>query len=327
MRVIASILFFLASLLILSAQTPVSRLERVTILGKEYVRIDDWARANNFQLRWLTKNRELQASNGSAKIAFEVNSRKIALNGINVWLSVPIALKDGSLLIAPVDLNTALHPILYPKKDRASTTITTICLDPGHGGKDPGNQEGSRQEKNYTLLLAEEVRALLTKAGFNVKLTRSGDTFVDLPVRPDIARRVRADLFVSLHYNSGRTTSYEVKGVEVYCFTPSHTSSTNARGEGANAGAYLGNRQDAKNLLLAYQLQKSLVRNLGMEDRGVRRARWAVLRSAEMPAVLIEGGFMTHPTEAMRIYDDAFRRKMAQAIVDGIVAYRTLMGK
>src|SRR5262249_23240798 len=107
--------------------------------------------------------------------------------------------------------------------------------------------------------------------------------------------------------------------------TPSRASSTNARGEGANSGAYFGNRQDAKNMLLAYELQKHLVRTLGVEDRGVRRARFAVLRTAEMPAVLIEGGFMTHPTEAKKIYDVGSRRQMAQAIVEGIIAYRNLV--
>jgi N-acetylmuramoyl-L-alanine amidase len=78
-------------------------------------------------------------------------------------------------------------------------------------------------------------------------------------------------------------------------------------------------------MLLAYQLQKRIARNLGMEDRGVRRARFAVLRPAVMPAVLIEGGFMSHPTEARKIYDAAHRRQMAQAIVDGIIAYRNLV--
>ena len=325
LRAAASIVVVLASLVSLAAQSPSVRLEHVTILGKEYVRVDDWARANHFQLHWLTRNKELQVSNGSAKIVFEVNSRKISVNGINIWLSVPIAAKDGSLFVAPIDLNTAIQPILFPNKDRAGALIKTICLDPGHGGKDPGNQEGPRQEKKYTLLLAEEVRTLLIRAGFNVTLTRTRDTFIDLPVRPDIARRTRADLFVSLHFNSARTTSYDVKGVEVYCLTPSRASSTNARGEGASSGAYFGNRQDAKNMLLAYQLQKSLVRALGSEDRGVRRARFAVLRTAEMPAVLIEGGFMTHPTEAKRIYDTGTRRQMAQAIVDGIIAYRNLV--
>ena len=327
LRAATAILIFLAGVTATSAQSAVNRLNRATIFGKEYVSIEDWARVNNFQLRWLARNKELQATNGSARIVFEVNSHKISLNGVNVWLSVPVAAKDGNCFVAPVDLNSAIHPVLYPKKDRAGSAIRTVCLDPGHGGKDPGKQQGAHQEKKYTLLLAEDVSRLLTKAGFNAKLTRTGDTFVDPAVRPDIARRARADLFVSLHYNASQGASDNVRGVEVYCMTPSHTSSTNARGEGANTGAYPGNRQDAKNMLLAYQLQRSLVHTVGLEDRGVHRARFAVLRTAEMPAVLIEGGFLTHPAEAKKIYDPGYRRQMAQAIVNGIIAYRDLMEK
>ena len=116
-----------------------------------------------------------------------------------------------------------------------------------------------------------------------------------------------------------------MKGVEVYCLAPAHTSSTNARGEGAGAGAYPGNRLDARNMLLAYQLQSALVTELRLEDRGVRRARFAVLRSAEMPAVLIEGGFMTNPAAAKNIFDANYRRQMAKAIVDGVLAYKRMV--
>ena len=113
-----------------------------------------------------------------------------------------------------------------------------------------------------------------------------------------------------------------MKGSEVYCLTPARTSSTNARGEGAGAGAFAGNRFDSKNMLLAWQIQKALSEKAGTEDRGVKRARYAVLRSAEMPAVLIEAAFMTHQADSKRIYDPAQRRQMAQAVADGILAYK-----
>jgi N-acetylmuramoyl-L-alanine amidase len=75
-------------------------------------------------------------------------------------------------------------------------------------------------------------------------------------------------------------------------------------------------------MLLAYQIQKSLVRNLQIEDRGIKRARFEVLHLAAMPAILIEGGFMSNPAEGRKIYDPSYRRQMARAIVDGIVAYK-----
>ena len=104
--------------------------------------------------------------------------------------------------------------------------------------------------------------------------------------------------------------------------TPPGAPSSNARGEGASAGFFPGNRFNDKNVYLAYLLQKSLTKGPGAEDRGVHRARFVVLREATMPAVLIEGGFLSHPVEGRNITEPAFRRQMARAIVEGIVAYK-----
>ncbi|HEY0457402.1 MAG TPA: N-acetylmuramoyl-L-alanine amidase, partial [Verrucomicrobiae bacterium] len=191
-------------------------------------------------------------------------------------------------------------------------------------GKDAGFHDGRQQEKSYTLLLARELSNQLAKAGFKVRLTRSADEFIDLPVRPEKARKGNADLFISLHLNSAGNGAGAavVKGSEVYCMTPAHTSSTNSRGEGASTGPYPGNKFDNKNVLLGYHIQKSLIRSLAVDDRGVRHARYAVLRTAEMPAVLIEGGYMSNPAEARKLYDANYRRQMARAITDGVLNYK-----
>lgn len=315
-----------ATLLPVAAQSSPSRLERIAISGTDHVRLEDWARANNFQAAWVVPKQEFKLTSGSSTLTFTVDSARMVINGIHVWLSAPIALRNGSIWIAAIDLTTALQPVLFPSKNWGGKIIKTIVLDPGHGGKDPGYHEGKQQEKKYTLLLAREVSELLNKAGLKTSLTRTSDTALELPSRPDLARRRGADLFVSLHFNSAEGAGGSaVKGAEVYCITPARTSSTNARGEGAGAGAYPGNQFDAKSMLLGYQIQKALVKNLSVEDRGVRRARFAVLRSAEMPAVLIEGGFMTNPAEGKKISDSAYRHQMAQAIVDGVKAYKSLV--
>src|SRR5207247_442321 len=118
------------------------------------------------------------------------------------------------------------------------------------------------------------------------------------------------------------TEKNEVKGAETYSLTPVGASSTNAGGEVTDGGHQPGNRFDDQNEYLAYVIQRSLRNNMGVEDRGVRRARFAVLRDAVMPAVLIEGGFMSHPAESQKIYNPAYRRQMAGAIVRGILAYQ-----
>ena len=306
------------------ARAAVSAPDRLNVRGKNYVRLADWARDNDLQWRWIDREKTLQAGNNSTKLGFVVDSCEARINGVQVSLLFPVAYRDGTVYLSQLDASTTIKPLLSPAKNLPGNKIKTICLDPGHGGRDPGNMVGSRQEKEYTLLLAFELRDQLSKAGFKVSLTRTTDAKVDLPARPDLARRRGADLFVSLHFNATEIGRNEVKGAETYCLTPAGAPSTNAGGEGAG-GWLTGNRYNEKNLLLAYQVQKALAGKLSVEDRGVKWARWAVLRDAAMPAVLIEAGFMSHPVESKNIFDPAYRRTMAQAILEGILAYKRIV--
>jgi len=309
-----------------AAQVSLAKLDHFSLYGTDYVRLEEWARANGFQVLWTVPKEQVKVAMPGGNLQFTVDSRKMTLKGVNVWLGTPAALKHGSACVAASDLVQTIHPLLFPSKYPTEKKIKTIVLDPGHGGRDPGNQEGRRQEKQFTLLFARELGDLLKNAGFKVSLTRNSDSYVDLPDRAEIARRRQADLLLSLHFNSADGAGASVvQGAEVYCMTPARTSSTNARGEGAGAGAYPGNRFDSKNVLLGLQIQKALAARAGSEDRGVKRARFAVLRSAEMPAALIEAAFMTHPGDSRKIYDPAQRRALAQAVVDGVLAYKRIV--
>jgi len=299
-----------------------SALAEVRIGGREYVRMGDWAKANNLQLRWTKRDEVLELTNLGWHLRFEVHSPEASLNGVRVRLLFPLAQHDGSVMLSALDAQTTFRPVLSPLRSSHSGTINSICLDPGHGGKDPGYRVGSNQEKRYNLLLAQELRDQLTKAGWKVSLTRAVDAYVELPERPELARRRNADLFLSLHFNATETSRGSVQGAEVYCLTPAGAPSTNSRGEGAGAGWFTGNLRNDRNMFLAYQLQKALTRDLGMEDRGVHRARFAVLRGATMPAALIEAGFMSHPAEGQKIFTAEYRRQIARAIVEGLNAYR-----
>lgn len=290
--------------------------------GQTYLRLADWASTHGLQMRWLTRDESVELTKPSSRLLLTVDSRQAVWNGINLWLSFPVRCRNGAAFLARLDAETALQPLLSPPHNRPGTPVKNVCLDPGHGGKDPGYCVGSKQEKKYALLLAQEVQRQLTHAGFNVSLTRKDDRFVELSDRPRIARRRNADLFVSLHFNAAERESRSVRGSQVFCLTPAGASSTAASGEGGSAGWCIGNRNDDKNLLLAYELQKQLTRTLGVEDRGVRRARFVVLRDAAVPAVLIEAGFMSHPLEGPRIFTASYRHELAQAIVAGIVDYK-----
>jgi N-acetylmuramoyl-L-alanine amidase len=292
--------------------------------GQDYVPVADWARAHGLHCVWLKRGDEMVATNRTTRLVFDVDSHYVEINGVQVALSFPIANQKGVALVAQFDLDAAIHPLLFPSRYIQPATIRTICLDPGHGGRDTGNRVGWHYEKVYTLALAAELRDQLRKAGFNVLLTRTKDTYVELPDRPALANQRGADLLVSLHFNATPTGKDMVEGPQTYCITPVGASSTDTQGEGSNHGPTPANRDEDESLLLAYQIQKALVGNLDADDRGVRRARFAVLRDARMPAILIEGGYMTNPYESRKIYSSAYRRQMAQAIVKGILAYQKL---
>lgn len=303
----------------------------VTFNGQYYVPLADVARANGLGISYFKRGDENILTNKTLRLIFDVNSVQAQIAGMNVRLSFPIAADHGRLLISQLDVEMTLYPLIYPQKPLARK-ITTICIDPGHGGKDSGNHVGSglwgHSEKTYTLALALELRKQLEMAGFHVILTRSKDMFVDLPDRPALANRAGADLFLSLHFNTSPVEQGTIEGPETYCITPVGAPSSNATGESGSSidtGPTVANREENKSLLLAYVMEKSLVVNLPADDRGVRRARFAVLRDATMPAILIEGGYMTNPMESKKIYSAGYRSQMASAIVRGVLAYQKLV--
>lgn len=293
------------------------------INGRSYTPLADWARANGYQLSKSSPRNTVVCSRQTSRLVFEKDSHVAEINGVNVALSFPVAVDKGQFLVTQLDLSRTIEPLVSPWKvnDRK---LTTIVIDPGHGGKDPGNRYGWHYEKTYTLLLATELSSQLQAAGFKVILTRTRDTYVDLDARPDIANRRNADLFVSLHFNATETGRNSVSGAETYCITPVGASSSNAEGKGAGYGATPANAVEKESLLLAYEVQRALVKNLGAPDRSVRRARFAVLRDAKMPAILVESGYMTHPAEGKKIFSADWRKQTAAAIVKGILDYQRL---
>jgi len=307
-----------------SAASGSGRLEKVRISGREYVRVRDWARNHNFTVHWQKRYEVLELSKtGLGKLVFTINSCQASVNGIQIWMSFPpIGRSGGAVYLPSADVRDTLEPLLWPEKAKRTSKLNLVCLDPGHGGKDPGNRVGRNEEKKYTLLLAQDMARYLKDAGVKVIFTRTTDQYIDLSARPAYAKRKGADLFVSLHFNSVGVNRNLARGAEVYCLTPAGATSTNVRGRGGNLGSTPGNRYNGSNVLLAYQIQKSLVNSLHFEDRGVRRARFAVLRSAGMPAALVEAGFLSHPVEGKNIMNAAYRRRLARAIVDGILAYK-----
>lgn len=318
MRIAVLLLFLLTG----AARAGVKNLEHVTVSGSEFVRVADWAESAGLTMRWNERDQDITLSGSARPLEITVDSRRAEIGGVVVWLSLPVVSRGGVALISEVDVRTTLEPVLFPRKSGAR--VKTICLDPGHGGRDTGEADHNNYEKQYTLLLALDLEPLLKSDGFNVVMTRATDKAVELAERPLIASRQGADLFVSMHYNSAES---DLAGASVYCLTPAGMNSSDVGGGKSPQSAEPANAVDDRNALLAYEVQRSIIRGLRLEDRGMKRSRFQVLREARMPAILIEGGFMSQPADARKIYDPAFRKRMARAIADGILAYKHAVEK
>ncbi|MBV5260381.1 N-acetylmuramoyl-L-alanine amidase [Synechococcus moorigangaii CMS01] len=187
----------------------------------------------------------------------------------------------------------AQNPVPSFRPPRSNIVVT---IDPGHGGRDPGAVGiGGLQEKNAVLPISQEVARILQQNGIGVRMTRNTDVFVSLEDRARQANAANADLFVSIHANAISMSRPDINGFEVFYFQ-------SGRG-------------------LAESIHRNVMRRISIRDRGVKTARFYVLRNTSMPSALVETGFVTGREDAPRLNDPAFRSQMAQAIAAGILEY------
>ena len=249
-------------------------------------------------------------------------------------------------LSAPLLLVAALAaPATVPAAAaRSPQPAFLVVLDPGHGGEKPGAVgPGGLREKELTLAIARRVAARLRARGGHAILTRQGDVGVPLARRAALANAEGADLFVSIHLNAmPGAARASVQGVETYFLSADATdASATAVAARENADRLAGEPELdpddpvsgilrdladtqalAESSRLAYAVHERLVGQLGAADRGVKQAPFYVLAGARMPAVLLEVGFVSHPREATRLASAAYQERVAQAIAEGIVAWR-----
>ncbi|MCG1798859.1 N-acetylmuramoyl-L-alanine amidase [Staphylococcus epidermidis] len=168
----------------------------------------------------------------------------------------------------------------------------TIVLDPGHGGSDQGASSSTPSkslEKNYTLKTAKELKKLLNKEGAHVKMTRSNDKYVSLD-----DRNIKGDAFISIHNDA--LDSSNANGVTVYWFKDKQES-------------------------LAQTLNSAIQKKALLTNRDSRQQNYQVLRQTDIPAVLLELGYISNPTDESMINDQLHRQVVEQAIVDGLKQY------
>lgn len=188
-----------------------------------------------------------------------------------------------------------------PKKPIQPNNDKLIILDAGHGGYDVGARVSACNEKSLALSTTLLTKKYLSDMGYRVILTRSRDIFIPLQKRTNIANQTKSKLFVSIHFNSAKNT--EAKGIEIFYY--------NSKDKW---------RSGSSKKLARIVLNKIITRT-GAHDRGVKNGNFHVIRETKMPAILVEGGFITHEGERHNLIDVKYREKLARGIAEGIHNY------
>lgn len=280
---------------------------------KDFYRFSSWGVSDGI-IQFRSPKIEMRIRNGSDNLY---------INRVLFRLSYPIIYKDKNYLFSRIDLAKLIDPVLRPSFIRSAKPFTTVVIDPGHGGADPGSKSVYGKEKEFNLRLAHLLKRDLERRGFRVRMTRSGDTFPTLGQRVLFANRVPDSIFVSLHFNSFKNR--EAKGLETYALSPQGAGTHNDRGP--DGRLRMGNVRDSENIALATAVHASILKKTRADDRGIKRDRFTVLAGINNPAILVEGGFLTNASEARKIASTAYLSLISTGIADACVTYRNALRK
>jgi N-acetylmuramoyl-L-alanine amidase len=301
--------------------------ETATSKGREYVSLRSFCEFYQFGYQVPSGNERFISRNSSHTISLKLGSPDLYLDGVHYVMSFPIEGGDHDWLVSRMDVIKLFEPVLRPTEISGRHSIRGVVIDAGHGGSDNGATSRLGSEKNYTLDTAYRLDAILRSAGLKTVFTRRTDVFVDLYERAHIASLYPDYAFVSIHFNSA---SEEARGLETYCLSP--------RGAASTSSAYLtrgdiqklpGNDYDTQNILLASMVHSEIIKlNPGdaTADRGVKRARFVVIKQNVLPAILVEGGFVSNHMEAARVNRPDYRQNLAQSIARGVIRFVNVMG-
>lgn len=319
--------------------------------GVQYVGLARLCDAYGLDYKWDTFIKTATIEKGSNRIVLRAGSDNVLVNDIQKSIGRPVILSGGAAFVPLSFVRTNIIPIAAaaPVKKAVEVsvpkrfTIRTIVLDPGHGGKDPGaiGKKYKIKEKVMTLALAKKLKAMLEKAGIKVIMTRNDDTFISLPRRAQIANSSGADLFVSVHINASR--SKLLRGFE--CYYLSNATDDNARAIEAFENSSLKMDEEAEvehssrldktlwdmaltenrreSSELAGYICSSVDQSFTIRSRGIRSARFYVLKHTNMPSVLVETAYISNRYEEMKLKDPNFLGRIADAIVQGILRYKS----
>ncbi|RKX32954.1 MAG: N-acetylmuramoyl-L-alanine amidase [Verrucomicrobia bacterium] len=298
----------------------------LTVEKTGLVRSDRLADLLGLSERWVVAGSRLAMDGAAGHLEIESGRREANARGVRLFLGEPVTVANGHLYVSRTDMESLLMPIFKGTGAKGAGPIRTIAVDAGHGGRDNGtmNRELGLNEKNLTLDVAKRLRDALRRRGYVVIMTRTGDEFVPLEQRPKRAHG--ADLFISIHFNA--TGNSRSSGSETYVLSPAGQASTGTSLPTTGDMTFVpGNRWDAPSAAFGFIVQSGLLKELGTVDRGLKHARFAVLRDLPCPGVLVESAFLSNHAEATRVASEAFRSRLAENLAGSVEAFAKLAGE
>jgi N-acetylmuramoyl-L-alanine amidase len=289
--------------------------------GRDYVSFANVARFYRFP-QYTHVDRNVSLRGDRRGIRAQGGTNEFYINGVRFFSEFPLLADANENFISAVDVAKILEPVLRPNKISGAKKIDTVVLDPGHGGDDSGSAGPWGSEETYALDVALTAREELLRAGFKVEMTRAGDEAVSLEQRVAFANRFPNAVFISIHFNSAEHGS----GVESYALAPAGVPSNASSENHISADEprwYQGNAQDAPNIALAAAVHAAILSHVSVFDRGVKHARFHVLRDIKIPAVLVEAGFLNDPTEGAHIATLPYRQQLGRALAQAVATYNS----
>lgn len=301
------------------AQAPF-RWEAVSYKGNDYVTLRSLSQFYYFKQTKSGKTITLESR--LFKMIIKSGSKECHLNGVLFILSHAITSRNGRYLLSRTDLNNLIDPVLRPTHNKKARPFKTVVIDAGHGGKDSGSGGHLQDEKYYALKVAKMLKATLQKKGYHVVMTRDRDVYISLAGRVKIANRYPNAIFVCIHFNSGQSRA---NGIETFTISPVGTPHLGRGYRPRDAKAVPGNHMGSASVALATAIHsRSLMylQRYQIADRGIKHARFNVLTGIKIPAILLEGGFLSNRTEATKVHSLTYQQYLVSAIARGIDLYR-----
>ncbi|MCM8784435.1 MAG: N-acetylmuramoyl-L-alanine amidase [Candidatus Omnitrophica bacterium] len=325
---------------------PILPADKTFRIGKtDYVYLKDFCRFYDFVWDWDILGKKLVLYRNGFKINLALGSTVGLINEKRIDLKNKVQIYNNEIAL-PFGLAEEVSKILFPSLPAKLPTpsvykIKCVVIDPGHGGKDPGAVgPAGLKEKEVVLDIAKRLKKYLEKMGLEVVLTRKEDKFVSLWRRVHLANTKKADLFISIHANSSRYR--EARGFEIYYLSDRMDDSSKALVQIENAAlefeegflstentalaATLWDIVQTQNRAQAMRLANHIASNVEsfdwLDNRGIKGANFYVLKGANMPALLVETGFISNRIESRLLADPYYSQRIAEAIGKGIISYK-----